>query len=144
MTIPLITQQQIINYCGPNMYEFGKDFLSLNPFFVYYREWTVIKGICEGSMTPSYCVRILFDEHGIANSCCTCYTNRIVPCKHIAALLLMWHQQPGGVPDRPQWGRMLQTKNKGELIELLEKMVDLYPESFVGCDPCMIQPTGDQ
>ncbi len=138
-TPPYIPRERVIDYCGPLMYQLGKEFLRDNSFYVYYREWMMLKGICEGASSPSYCVRILFDEKGIANSCCTCYTNRVVPCKHIAALLLLWQENPEAVPERAQWVDKLKEVGKNELISLIEKMVDLYPDSFLGCDPCVVE-----
>ncbi len=139
ITLPHIEKSRLIAYCGLPTYQSGQEFLSQHPFYVYYREWSVLKGICEGSTSPSYCVRILFNNKGIANSCCTCYTNRTAPCKHIAALLVLWYEHHTHIPDRSEWSRQLRMASKEDLILLLEKMVDLYPDSFLGCDPCMIE-----
>ncbi len=139
ISLPRLEKERVIDYCGLQTFQSGREFLTHNPFYVIYREWSVLKGICEGTESPSYCVRILFNQHGIANSCCTCYTNRAAPCKHIAALLLMWLEHNVDVPDRSEWSRRLRAKSKEELILLMEKMVDLYPDSFLGCDPCMIE-----
>lgn len=139
ISLPHLERARVIDYCGLQTFQSGREFLEQNPFIVMYREWSVLKGICEGSDSPSYCVRILFNQQGIANSCCTCYTNRTQPCKHIAALLLMWIEHNTDVPDRTEWSRRLRSKSKEELILLMEKMVDFYPDSFLGCDPCMIE-----
>ncbi len=128
MTLPEIGIEKIQNYCGPQMYKEGKQFLKENPFFVTYREWTLLKALCEGTDVPSYAVRVLLDDNGIANSCCTCYVNRSVPCKHIAALLLMWHESPETIAERNDWARTLKKSSKEDVVELIEKMVDLYPE----------------
>ena len=137
--IPFVEEERFIDYCGAHMYREGKKFLKEEPFYVHYREWMTLKGICEGSTSPSYSVRIIFNQKGIANSCCTCYTNRVAPCKHIAALLALWQENPAEFPDRGQWGRTLQAARKDELIKLVEKIVDLYPDNFLGCDPCLVQ-----
>ncbi len=129
VTLPKIEKSTIKNYCGARMYQIGKDFLKENPFFVYYREWNMLKALSEGTESPSYAVRILFDERGIANSCCTCFVNESVPCKHIAALLQLWSVQPETIPERKAWTKRLQKAKKDEVIELLEKVVDLYPEN---------------
>ncbi len=138
-TIPDIAKERVIDYCGAQMYLVGKNYLEERPFYVFYREWMTLRGICEGGTSPSYSVRIIFDQRGIANSCCTCYTNRVVPCKHIAALLALWNEQPAQIPDRIEWAQLLQTTKKEELVALIEKIVDLYPDSFLGCDPCLIR-----
>ncbi len=137
--IPALAKERVIDYCGAKMYQVGKEYLKDEPFYVFYYEWMTLRAICEGSTSPSYSVRIIFNQKGIANSCCTCYTNRVVPCKHIAALLALWNEQPSEFPDRMQWSRMLQDMEKRQLIALLEKVVDLYPDSFLGCDPCLIR-----
>ncbi len=127
--LPKITKDTIRDYCGARMYRNGMEFLKKKPFFVFYREWTTLKALSEGTESPSYAVRVLLDERGIANSCCTCYVNRSVPCKHIAALLLMWHNEPESIPEREDWTLKLHKSRKNEIVELLEKIVDLYPES---------------
>ena len=129
VTLPKISKDVIRDYCGARMYRNGKEFLKEEPFFVHYREWTMLKALSEGNDRPSYAVRVLFDERGIANSCCTCYVSRSVPCKHIAALLLLWHEHPEQIPEREDWALKLQKTRKNEIVELLEKIVDLYPES---------------
>ncbi len=128
MTLPNIDIETIQNYCGPQMYKEGREFLKEEPFFVCYREWTMLKALCVGNNAPSYAVRILLNETGIANSCCTCYVNRSVPCKHIAALLYKWHKEPTAILERDKWAQTLQKGSKQEAVELIEKMVDLYPE----------------
>jgi hypothetical protein len=138
ISLPVLEKDRIIDYCGYNMYHLGIELLKTRPFFVYYKEWTMLKALCEGSDSPSYAVRILFDEKGIANSCCTCYTNRVVPCKHIAALLLLWHQNPKGVPERSEWAQKLQSKKKEDVVALLEKVIDLYPENE-SCNLWLVQ-----
>lgn len=137
--IPDIAQERMIDYVGPAMFKQGQDYLQSEPFYVYYREWMTLRGICEGTTNPSYSVRIIFNQKGIANSCCTCYTNRVVPCKHIAGLLALWYENQADFPDRAQWARVLKLTDKDDLVALLEKIVDLYPDSFLGCDPCLIR-----
>lgn len=129
VTIPEVTAQAIINYCGKKMYYSGKQFLNSKTFYLFYREWMVLKGVCEGTSNPSYFVKIVFDEKGIIQATCTCYYNKFYPCKHIAALLMIWHQNPATFPERTQWMRLLKTTPKKDLIALIEKMVDLYPDT---------------
>jgi uncharacterized Zn finger protein len=129
--IPLVTAQAIANYCGKKIFFAGKQFLNSKEFLIFYRDWMILKAICEGNSNPSYLVKIVFDQRGISNSSCTCNCNRVGPCKHIAALLMMWHEKPSLFPDRVQWVRHLKSIPKKELVLLIEKMIDLYPDT---CD----------
>jgi len=126
--LPEITTEMIKNYCGERMYGIGKEFGKKKPFFVCFKEWTMLKALCEGTESPSYAVRILLHEKGIANSSCTCYVNRSVPCKHIAALLIRWHQDQESIPERSVWVQGLHKLRKPHLVGLFEKFVDLYPD----------------
>lgn len=139
-TLPRIEKERVIvDYCGSLMVHSAREFLAKSPFIICFKEWSILKGICEGSSSPSYCVRILFDAKGIANSSCTCVTNRSVPCKHIAGLLLLWYEKHDEIPDRTEWARRLRQSNRDELVELLEKMVDLYPENMLDFESDVIQ-----
>lgn len=129
VTIPEITAQIIINYCGKKIFYSGKQFLNSKAFYIIYREWMVLKAVCEGASNPSYFVKIIFDDKGIIQSTCTCLQNKFAPCKHIAALLMLWHQNPAHIPDRAQWTRELKKIPKKQLVALIEKMIDLYPDT---------------
>ncbi len=61
-TIPDIAKERVIDYCGAQMYLVGKNYLEERPFYVFYREWMTLRGICEGGTSPSYSVRIIFDQ----------------------------------------------------------------------------------
>ncbi|MBA3954523.1 hypothetical protein H0X48_04370 [Candidatus Dependentiae bacterium] len=128
MNIPLVTEKQILNYCGVKNYQKGKEFLSKHTFYILYKEWMTLKAVCEGTAAPSYSVKVIFDEAGIVYSSCTCYRSNFGPCKHIAGLLSKWHTEPSSFPDRKQLGTKFKKTRKLELIHLLEKIVDLYPE----------------
>ena len=138
MLPPIVEKERIIAYCGPEAYQAGIDFLLDDPFYVYYREWMTVKGICEGNASPSYGVKVFFDERGIAYSSCTCAHSH-APCKHIAALLIVWHRNPAAVVDRKKWAHSLEKMSKRELIVFIEKVIDLYPDMALGCDSCIIQ-----
>ena len=68
MTLPEIGIEKIQNYCGPQMQKEGKQFLKESPFFVKYREWTLLKALCEGTNVPSYAVRVLLDDNGVVRA----------------------------------------------------------------------------
>jgi uncharacterized Zn finger protein len=130
VNIPIVSIEHIVNYCGKKAYERGKEYLDTRSLCVAYREWATLKALCQGSAASGYVTKVAFDDGGIVHSSCTCYSNTFGPCKHIAALLLAWHANPSSFPDRSQWSERLKKVRKKELIELIEKIVALYPEKI--------------
>ena len=129
MSIPLITEQEIVNYCGRQTYERGKEFLTYNRFYVVYKDAMSIKAICQGTAAPSYSVQVVFDHQGILAASCTCYKGNIGSCKHTAALVLLWYLQPERFFAKGQLTRVLKKTKKAVLVELLENIITRYPEA---------------
>jgi hypothetical protein len=40
----------------------------------------------------------------------------------------MWREQPEKITERDEWAQALRKGSKEDIITLIEKMVDLYPE----------------
>lgn len=128
MAIPKISIDCIINYCGPRIYKQGKEYLNTDAFFIRYKDQMQLSAFCEGFSVPSYRVSVSFDYLGIINSCCTCKDNITGPCKHISALLLTWHYHSQTFKSRIDFAKNLKSKNKDDLVKLVEKMVDSYQQ----------------
>jgi uncharacterized Zn finger protein len=127
--VPRVTLQQIINYCGRKTYELGREYLHSEALYVRYQERQVIKALCAGITNSSYTLKITFDANGITSSACTCHENAHGPCKHLAALLITWYYQPESFPKRAELPNQLMETPKEDLIMLIQKIIDLYPET---------------
>lgn len=95
----------------------------------------MLKALCKGSVASGYCVTVMFDSASIISSSCTCYSNNLGPCKHIAALLTMWHSKPSVFLSKSEWVKRLYESKKDELISLIEKLEDMYPYDLGSHDP---------
>lgn len=129
MSIPAITEQEIVNYCGCQIYERGKQFLALDKFYVLYKDNMSIKAICQGTAAPSYNVKLVFDDQGILAAQCTCYSSNFGSCKHTAALLLLCCLQPEQFVSKKQLTQVFGKTRKAQLIQLLESIITRYPEA---------------
>lgn len=125
----LLTLEQIITYCGKAMYERGIEYINTDALYMCYRDWMTLKALCEGKAKKAYAVQVTLDNQRIFDSSCTCYKNHSGPCKHIAAILLTWLTNPELFPERAQLTKNLETYAKQDLVSLIEKMVDSYPET---------------
>jgi len=128
MPLPAIVPQQIIAYCGRKMYENAHEYRKTQALYVRYRDKMTIKAICEDTESPCYFVSVRFDALKILGSTCTCNDTLNGPCKHIAALLLAWHNEPRSFVDKDELGNQLHRSLKKDLIALIQKMAHLYPD----------------
>ena len=104
----------------------------------------LLKAYCYGSLPEPYRVQVAFDGTGISTALCSCpvgtptYGNR--GCKHIAALLLTWQEQPETLVEIDDLDIILERKDKSELIALIKQLLAKQPE--VAWQLTMSPPTG--
>ncbi len=85
-----------------------------------------LAALCHGSRATPYRVQATFDEHGLAAHFCTCpFDGR---CKHLAALLFAWLDDPAAFTAQADLETRLAQRTPAELIELIQQMIDRQPE----------------
>lgn len=92
------------------------------------RAGVVLKAQCQGSRPQPYRVQITLGPKGIASGDCSCPVGGSGHCKHAAALLLTWLGDADAFVDVQDMATTLDRRSKAELIELIGKMVERYPD----------------
>jgi len=92
------------------------------------RQGMTLKASCLGSSAPSYRVEVALDEEGIAGAECSCPVGASGQCKHIAALLLTWLNNPESFAQIADTQTALEERSKPELIALVRQMLQRYPD----------------
>lgn len=90
-----------------------------------------LEALCEGSDFEPYHVNATLAPPGDAGAnpsdfSCTCPRGGF--CKHIVALLLTWIHDPGHFETRPPVADQLGDRSREDLIALVERMVQRYPD----------------
>lgn len=130
MIVPNLTEEQVVKYCGPNMYAQGASFLSKNLFDVFFQELSNLTALALNS-NNNVNVSIYFDKNGIISSYCSCESNQYGPCKHIAALLIMWRNNANIFLNKSRWLEALHSRDKKELIALIQKLVNFSTKLII-------------
>ncbi len=104
----------------------------------YYKEGTIfdtvqrgsrIEGHCEASSQPEpYYVTAALNNEGIVETSCTCQYEYGGDCKHIVALLLTYLNKASKFEQRTPINETLADRDKDDLIALIQKMVERYPD----------------
>lgn len=92
------------------------------------RQGDLLKARCQGSRPQPYHVEITLGEHGIVRGACSCPVGVGGRCKHAVALLLTWVHRPESFTEAVEQDAALEERSKAELIILIHRMLDRYPE----------------
>ena len=91
------------------------------------RQGGALKAECEGSMLHPYHVKARLGASGIASADCSCPVGDGGHCKHVAALLLTWINDPGAFSDAQTLQARLDGRSKEDLIRLIAEMIGRHP-----------------
>jgi len=127
-TIPQLTEQDIRARVGDQSFERGRPYVRDGAIFNTRRQGMTVKGHCIGSLPEPYRVQVTFDAHSIASADCSCPVGAGGHCKHVAALLLTWLEQPEMFVAVEEVETALERRDKGELIALIKQMLRQRPE----------------
>ena len=93
------------------------------------RQERVLEALCQGQAVLPYQVEVRLGEDGsILHARCTCPVGSAGRCKHVAAVLLLWHTHPEAFAPAPPLAATLAQWEKEDLIRLILRMVARYPD----------------
>lgn len=87
-----------------------------------------LKARCCGSGGSDYRVEVRLDGTKIVSGSCSCPVGEGGYCKHVAALLLTFREQPGSFAAVEDIGGLLQQRSKEELIDVIRSLLEAEPE----------------
>lgn len=128
MDIKLSTDRNFIkNYVGLSSFQKGESYASHQAIKLGKIKNCVITAVCQGHEFDPYTVQVIFNDQGIEQSYCSCPVGAGGKCKHIAALLLTWHDHPEEFAEWQEIRKHLKDYDSNallELIDLLEERVE--------------------
>lgn len=87
-----------------------------------------LKARCCGSGDSDYRVEARLEGTKIVSGSCSCPVGDGGHCKHVAALLLTFREQPGDFAAALDIDRLLQQRSKGELIDMIRSLLEAEPD----------------
>lgn len=128
MQFPEIGDNDILKWVGNSAYQRGyryfEDETILNP----RRRGFCLIAECQGTQPAPYRVEICLGPGGIEEGSCTCPGGEGGRCKHAAALLLTWINEPDLFVEVPELEQLLEDHSKAELIAMIQEMVARHPD----------------
>jgi len=125
---PNLTIKDIQAWFDPASFTKGKAYFQQEAIMEPRRQGMTLKASCIGSSAPSYRVKVILNKEGIAGAECSCPIGASGHCKHIAALLLTWLNDPEAFKEIADLDTTLEKRSKPELIALIRQMLQRYPD----------------
>lgn len=124
---PVLQEEDIRAWAGERSFERGQaDFLQgaiHNPS----RQGMILKATCKESSEIDYQLHVELGPAGIQAAHCSCPPGAEGRCRHVAALLLAWLDDPDSFVESEDLNKVLAKLSKEELVSLILKMVSSQP-----------------
>jgi hypothetical protein len=120
-----LTLEMIRNWVGEKSFGRSRSYVGRS-IFDTRRTGMTLKARCQGTDDQPYTVKATLDAHGIVSDDCSCPVGS--HCKHVAALLQTWLNDPEAFIEVEALDQTLERRDKAELIEIIHRMVDRYPD----------------
>lgn len=125
---PDLSVEDIQAWVGQASYRKGDSYFHQGAIIEPRQQGMTLKAHCLGSSAPSYRLQATLDEDGVAEANCSCPVGDGGHCKHVAALLLTWLNNPEAFEENADLDTTLEQRSKPELIVLIRQMLQRYPE----------------
>ncbi len=126
--LPQLTEADIRRWTGDESFKRGQRYFHQGAVLNPRCAGMTLKAQCQGSRPQPYRVQITLEPKGIAFGDCTCPVGGGGHCKHAAALLLTWLEDADAFVNVEDMATTLDRRGKAELIDLIAKMVERYPD----------------
>ena len=120
--------QSIRRRVGETSFERGERYVRDGRIHDARIQGETLKARCCGSGGSDYRVEVRLDGETIVSGSCSCPVGSGGYCKHVAALLLTFREQPGDFAAAPDIDRLLQQRSKGELIDVIRSLLEAEPD----------------
>ena len=134
---PTVSEGAISDWVGSRSFQRGRSYFKSGAILDPRLQGNTLKAWCQGSRPQPYYLWVVCGTEGIKEAHCSCPVGLGGRCKHVAALLLTWSDQPDSFREVEELDSNLERRSKSELIALIKQMVEAHPnlESLLEATP---------
>lgn len=125
---PIISHAEIKKRVGAVSFQRGMNYFNQGAIIDPRLQGQTINAGCFGSKNAIYRLQVTFGPSGIIAAKCSCPVGTDGSCKHIAALLLTWVENPKTFLEVENLSQALEKRTKAELIEIIQQMIRREPD----------------
>jgi uncharacterized Zn finger protein len=128
ITLPIPAEAEIQSWVGEESFRRGLRYFRLSAISQPRRQGAAIKARCKGNGPEPYRVSVTFDHAGLTRAECSCPIGSAGRCKHVAALLLAWRDQPASFVEIEDLDAVLDRRTRAELVGLIHELLQHAPD----------------
>ena len=132
------TPDDVRGWVGAGPFGRAQPYVGTDALFDVRREGGTLKASCQGSLPEPYAVQVTLTDGQITTGSCSCPVGDGGRCKHVAALLLTWADDPEAVPETKPVAQALARRSPAELIALVQRMIARHPD----LEMLVVRPAG--
>jgi uncharacterized Zn finger protein len=122
-----LNEQQIRDWVGDASYRKGQPYARDGGILHPRRQGSTLLAQCQGSLPTPYRITAKLGARGVSSAECSCPVGEDGHCKHVAALLIAWMDDPSRFAEHEPLERLLERLSKDELIVIVRRMVRRDP-----------------
>jgi uncharacterized Zn finger protein len=122
----MLKESLILAHVGDKNLERGKEYLKQRAIVQAKKQGNKLKALCHGSQSEPYRLWAVVSDT-IEAASCSCPIGYDGQCKHIAALLLLYRNDPDAIVELESLEDALQKRSKEELIQLIKQAIAVEP-----------------
>jgi uncharacterized Zn finger protein len=126
--LPQLTESHIRAWTDPGSFGRGQGYYRAGHIVAPRRQDRTLKARCIGSRPGPYYVEVTLGPLSIASGDGSCPVGAGGHCKHAVALLLTWLHKPDTFTTAEDVETALKRRSRAELIVIIRRMLDRYPE----------------
>lgn len=124
---PTVSEGAISDWVGSRSFQRGRNYFKSGAILDPRLQGNTLKAWCQGSRPQPYHLWVVCGTEGIKEANCSCPVGGGGRCKHVAALLLVWSDQPDSFREVEELDTNLERYSKSELIALVKQVVKAHP-----------------
>jgi uncharacterized Zn finger protein len=121
----MIKETSIVTHVGDKNFERGREYVKQRAIVQAKRQGEKLKALCHGSQPEPYRLWAKLTEPIEAS--CNCPVGYDGRCKHVAALLLLFRNDPDEITELESLDDALQKRSKEQLIALIKQAISVEP-----------------
>lgn len=119
-----LTKESIQDYVGLSSFQKGEEYAASGSVRQGRTKGALIQALCQGAEWSPYATSAIIEKGKIKKAYCSCPVGAAGRCKHMAALLLTWIDNPSLFTDWEALKEYLGTCEKDVLVELIDLLED--------------------